>query len=119
MAATRVSRLVKVASTTEWFHSILSEAWLLRIRILRLSGGVIDGVRLSRLLPGLTYEIPDSAAAHLLTIGAAVETLSAKPDTIIPLDEDDTPPVFGGVTVTQPKDRAAEQRGRRARKRKP
>jgi hypothetical protein len=81
----------------------------LRIRILRLTGGIIDGVRMSRLLPGVIYEIEDSAAAHLVTIGAAVEVPSAKPDPIIPFDEDDTPPVFGGVSVTQPRERAAEE----------
>jgi hypothetical protein len=84
----------------------------------RSAGGVIDGVQMSRLLPGLTYELHDSVAAHLITIGAAVEAPSAKPDAIIPAHEDDTPPVFGGVTVTQWKDRAAE-RPRRRRARKP
>jgi hypothetical protein len=91
-----------------------------RIRIRRLTGGVIDGVRMSQLLPGFIYEIDESVAAHLIAIGAAVEVPSATPDAIIPLDEDDTPSVFGGgVTVTQPRERAADKPRRQpARKRK-
>ena len=91
----------------------------MRIRIVRTTGGIIDGVRLGRLLPGLIYELDASVAAHLITIGAAVEAPLAKPEPIVPFDEDDTPPVFGGVTVTRLKDRAAEEPTRgRARKRK-
>lgn len=117
MTGAPVWRLFNLASVPEWFRSILIEA--VRIRIRRLTGGVIDGVRMSQLLPGFTYEIRESVAAHLIAIGAAIEVPSAKPDAVIPLDEDDTPPVFGGVIVTQPRDRAADKPDRKpARKRK-
>jgi hypothetical protein len=95
--------------------------------MLKAMVGVLDGISLSRLVPGLTYDMEESLARYLITCGAAEETASTRPALVVPVDEPDIAHLTGGVTVTQvnppPKDLAAEdqppkiQRFRRRKRR--
>lgn len=94
----------------------------LRIRIRRGIGGILDGVSLSHLFPGLVYEVPDSLGAYLLSSGDAEEAHGS----FVPVNsDDDVPdmPIFGGVSVTGLPDRAddrsrARTKSRRRRRRR-
>jgi hypothetical protein len=77
--------------------------------------GVLDKISLSRLVPGLMYDIEESLARYLITCGAAEETAATRPALVVPVDDVDDPYIAhltGGVTVTQvsppPKDVAAD-----------
>jgi hypothetical protein len=89
----------------------------LRIRIRRAIAGVIDGVSLSHLLPGLAYEVSESLGGYLVTCGDA-EVAPATAPVVDPSDDDTDSAIFGGVIVAPP-DRAADRprpRRRRARR---
>jgi hypothetical protein len=79
----------------------------MRIRILKPSAGIIEGVSLSYLMLGMTYEVSGSLGAFLIGNGAAEELVSPAAAPLIPLDSHDTfHHITGGVTVVQ--DRAAD-----------
>ncbi len=63
--------------------------------------GVLDSVSLSRLVPGLTYDVDDSLAKHLIGCGAAEETASTRPALVIAVDDPYIAHLTGGVTVSQ------------------
>ncbi len=90
----------------------------LRIRIRREVGGILDGVSLSHLFPGLVYEVPDSLAAYLLSTGDAEEAHGS----FVPIDPDDEVPdrpIFGGgISVTGMPDRADDRPRARAKPRR-
>lgn len=90
----------------------------MRVRILKAAAGIMDGVSLSHLLPGLTYDVDPSIAYYLTANHFAVAVSSAAPALVIALDD---PGVFnllaGGVSVTHVRDRAADK-PRRARKKR-
>jgi hypothetical protein len=75
--------------------------------------GVLDGISLSRLAPGLMYDVEDALARYLITCGAAEEMASTRPALIVPVDDPYIAHLTGGITVTQvnppPKDVAADQ----------
>jgi hypothetical protein len=95
-----------------------------RIRIIRPVAGVMDGVSLSALWPGLIYEVPLDLAAYLVGCGAAEDSAPTRPVSVVPADDPYIAHVVGGVIVTQkapqPQDVAADgpPKARRIRKRK-
>jgi hypothetical protein len=62
--------------------------------------GVLDGVSLSYLAPGGTYDVNDGLARYLISVGAAEELDSTQPALIPPLDDRSIAHLTGGVTVT-------------------
>jgi hypothetical protein len=74
-----------------------------RIRILQASEGVIRGISLGHFLPGLTYDVEESIGAHLIASGAAVQVEDGGAELLVGSEDDDTSPMlFGGVSVSQP-----------------
>ena len=75
--------------------------------------GVLDSVSLSRLVPGLTYDVDEGLAKHLISCGAAEETASTRPALVVPVDDPYIAHLTGGITVSQvnlpAKDVAADQ----------
>ena len=63
--------------------------------------GVLDGVSLSRLVPGLMYDVEDGLARYLITCGSAEETASTRPALVVPVDDPYIAHLTGGITVTQ------------------
>lgn len=93
-----------------------------RVRIIRPVAGVVDGVSLSALWPGLIYELEVGLARYLVTCGAAEES-ATRPVSVVPADDPYIAHLTGGVIVTyapQPKDIAADKTSTvpRLRKRK-
>ena len=70
----------------------------LRVRILKLSTGVVDGVSLSHLLPGV-YEVPVSLGTWLVNQGTAEEDVRVDVALAIPLEHTSSV-ITGGVTVS-------------------
>jgi hypothetical protein len=92
-----------------------------RIRILKPMAGVLDGVSLGHLEPGLTYEVEESLGAYLVSTQSAEEI--AFGDSRIMDSKDDTliEHVARGVTVTnatQPLERVVSHDRRRKSRRK-
>jgi hypothetical protein len=93
-----------------------------RIRILKPMAGVLDGVSLGHLEPGLTYEVEESLGAYLVSTQSAEEiafgdsrVMDSKDDTLIEH-------VARGVTVThttQPLERVvSHDRPRKSRRKR-
>jgi hypothetical protein len=86
----------------------------------------VDGVSLSALLPGLTYDLDADLARYLVSCGAAEENASIRPVTAVPVDDPYIAHLTGGIVVSyvnppQPTGVAADSRGetrRRVRKHK-
>jgi hypothetical protein len=57
-----------------------------RVRIVRPSVGIMDGVSLSRLIPGITYELPSELGYWLISRGTAELVPKISGDVAIPLD---------------------------------
>ena len=95
-----------------------------RVRIIKPLVGILDGVSLSALAPGLIYDLEASLARYLLSCGAAESSPAARAASVVPDDDPYIAHVVGGVIVTQvtpsPQDTAADKRPkvRRSRKRK-
>ena len=81
----------------------------MRVRILKQSEGVLDGVSLSRLVPGLTYEVTLSLGTFLIGRGAAEENAISAGDILIPIDAASSA-LTGGVSVSGPRHRADDRR---------
>ena len=59
----------------------------MHVRIVRPSVGIMDGVSLSHLMPGLTYDVEPSLG-HYLTLNQYAEAVpSAAAALVIPVDE--------------------------------
>jgi hypothetical protein len=84
----------------------------LRIRILKLSEGILDGVSLSRFVPGLIYEVPVSLGAFLVAQEAAEEDATSTIAVVIPITKESAS-LRGGISVSRPVDRAADKPRRR------
>lgn len=93
-----------------------------RIRILKPMAGVLDGVSLGHLEPGLTYEVEESLGGYLVSTESAEEVafgdsraMDSKDDTLIEH-------VARGVTVThttQPLERVvSHDRPRKSRRKR-
>jgi hypothetical protein len=79
-----------------------------RVRILKPFAGVIDGISLGALMPGLTYDLPSEVAQRLIVERIAREDLTHQPVVLNPAgyDENDAElvdHVTRGVKVTQVK----------------
>ena len=74
----------------------------MRVRILKPSVGVMDGVSLSALVPGFAYDVPRVLGNWLVSHGAAAALPASKIALIVPLDDDHdltTAEHLGGVSV--------------------
>jgi hypothetical protein len=89
-----------------------------RVRILKSSEGIIQGVSLSRLLPGVTYEVPLSLGTFLIGQGAAEEDVTPAVELVIPIDIESSA-LTGGVSVASANDLAAGRTPTRETPRKP
>jgi hypothetical protein len=90
-----------------------------RVRIHKRLEGVVQGVSLSHLVPGLTYDLDPTLGGYLVTVGAAEAVTSKSPALIIPLDDEDgLNKAFGGISVSQIAE-AADRPGRKRRARRP
>jgi hypothetical protein len=83
-----------------------------RVRILKPSAGVIDGISLGTLMPGLTYDLPHELALRLIIERVAREDLT--PVVLIPIgyDENDAElidHVTRGIRVTRALSAATEE----------
>jgi hypothetical protein len=91
----------------------------MRVRMLKPSEGILDGVSLAHLIPGLTYDLDASVANHLITSESAEELPLSAPALVIPLDNARAfVQLTRGVTVVQPRAEAAEKPPRLRRRRK-
>ena len=95
-----------------------------RVRIIKPMAGIVDGVSLSALVPGLIYELEEGLALYLMSCGAAEESAAMGAVSVVPPDDPYIAHVVGGVIVTQitapPQETAADRppKVRRLRKRK-
>jgi hypothetical protein len=84
-----------------------------RVRILKPSEGILDGVSLAHLIPGLIYDVDPAIGRHLVQLKHAEEVPAAARGLVVPLDN---PHAFEqltkGVTVISEFDKA-EDRDRR------
>jgi len=82
----------------------------MRVRILKPSEGVVDGVSLSRLTPGLLYDLKPITANYLISRGCAEALTTADAELVTPPDN----PMFfsqafGGIRVTLSRGEAADR----------
>ena len=95
-----------------------------RVRIVKPLAGILDGVSLSTLAPGLIYDLEASLARYLISCGTAEESAAERAVSVVPEDDPYIAHVVGGIIVTQapasPQDTAADtpRKVRRLRKRK-
>jgi hypothetical protein len=96
-----------------------------RVRIVKPIVGILDGMSLSTLVPGLIYDLEASLARYLISCGAAEESAGTLAVSVVPDDDPYIAHLVGGVIVTQapasPRQRTAADkppRVRRLRKRK-
>jgi hypothetical protein len=95
------------------------------VRIVKPIVGILDGVSLSTLVPGLIYDLEASLARYLISCGAAEESAGTPAVSVVPEDDPYIAHLVGGVIVTQapasPRQHTAADkppRVRRLRKRK-
>lgn len=72
-----------------------------RVRIIKPLAGILDGVSLSTLVPGLIYDLEADLARYLISCGAAEESAAARAPSVVPEDDPYIAHVVGGVIVTQ------------------
>jgi len=84
-----------------------------RIRILKHTEGIIEGVSLAHLVPGLVYDVPVSLGTWLASQGAAEEDVTPTAAIVVPRDQESAL-LTGGVSISQPEERA-DDRSRRSR----
>ena len=80
----------------------------MRIRIRREIAGIIDGVSLSHLVPGLCYDVTDSLGGYLVSSADADEVPASTP-VAEPTDDSTDSAIFGGVIVAGQFDRAEDR----------
>lgn len=94
----------------------------MNVRIERRVTGVLDGIGLSSLVPGLTYSLPLSVARYLIQQRAAIQVALDAPVSVISFGAAAVDRIAGGIVVSQtnpPVIAIADDRPRRRRKRKP
>ena len=79
----------------------------MRIRILKSSTGIMDGVSLSYLVPGSAYEVPASLGQWLIAKDTAEKDVSERLGIVIPLDRH---LASGGISVPSPGTDRADDR---------
>jgi hypothetical protein len=93
-----------------------------RVRILKPMAGVLDGVSLGHLVPGLTYEVEESLGAYLVSTQSAEEVAFDDLRIVDSKDETLIEHVARGVTVTsttQPLERVvSHDRPKKSRRRR-
>jgi hypothetical protein len=90
----------------------------MRVRILEPSEGVVQGVCLGKMFPGLTYDLDPTLARYLMSLGAAVAAPSRGPALVIPLGaDDDFDKALGGISVTHVAEAADKPRRKRTARR--
>lgn len=72
----------------------------MRVRILQSMAGVLDGVSLGHLVPGLTYDLDESLAGYLVSIRSAEAVPEAESPVSGNSDESLFERVGRGVTIT-------------------
>ena len=91
----------------------------MQVRIIKSAEGIIDGVSLAHLIPGLTYDLDISVASYLIEKGCAEEMPLSAPALVIPFDNPRAhAQLTRGVTVVPVRAEAADTRRRRHRGRK-
>jgi hypothetical protein len=68
--------------------------------MIKAMSGIMEGVSLSYLASGLTYDMHAALARYLVTCGAAEEVDSTEPGLILSLNDPSIAHLTGGVTVT-------------------
>ena len=82
----------------------------MRVRILKSTAGVVDGVSLSRLIPGLVYDLTPSTANYLISQRCAEEPAASEPAAVVAPDHRTySSQLFGGVRVIMPPAEAADK----------
>ena len=66
----------------------------MQVRIRKPSEGIVQGVSLSRLQPGLTYELDSRLALYLVVIGVADPVPASAHALAVPVDSDDLDRTF-------------------------
>ena len=90
-----------------------------RVRILKPLQGVVQGISLASLLPGITYDVDATLGGYLVSVGAADAVPAFKPARRIPLaPPDDHSKPLGGVPVTPNAEAADKPRRKRVLRRK-
>jgi hypothetical protein len=90
----------------------------MRVRILKPSEGIVDGVSLSQLAPGLIYDVKPITARYLISRGCAEELTPADAKLVTPPDNPTFfSQAFGGIHVTMPRAEAADRSRTRRKKR--
>jgi hypothetical protein len=85
---------------------------MVRVRILKPMVGVMDGQRLGRFTPGLTYDVDDALGHHLVALGGAQHETDPRHAIHISEDGLDDAQLTDGVTVVPPDDRANDRKPR-------
>lgn len=95
----------------------------MRVRILRAAVGIMDGISLSHLIPGTTYEVPAELGYWLISRGVAELASATAGDMAVPLDNPYAyEQLTQGVSIIPPLADAADNadsRRRAPRKNKP
>jgi hypothetical protein len=77
------------------------------VRILKPSEGVLEGVRLGHLVPELVYDLPDSVAGFLVSVGRAEAVSPETNAAVVPLDNPRAYEILAGGVMVMPPDHAA------------
>jgi hypothetical protein len=89
----------------------------MRVRIVKAAEGIVDGVSVGHLIPGLTYDVPASVAHYLITKRCAEEVPLTRSALVVPLDNARAyEQLTRGVSVVLPR-RQPSNRPPRRRKR--
>jgi len=89
----------------------------MRVRILKLAEGIMDGVSLAHLVPDTVYELDPAVAHYLIQTRHAEELPPDAPALVIPLDNARAYiQLTRGVTVVPPRAEAADRPPRRRRR---
>ena len=72
----------------------------MRVRILKSMAGVLDGVSLGHLVPGLTYDLDESLVGYLVSIRSAEAVREAESPASENSDESLFEHLSRGVTIT-------------------
>ena len=82
----------------------------MRVRILKPSEGVVDGVSLSHLTLGLLYDLEPITANYLISGGCAEAVTAPDEDLVTPPDNPTFfSQAFGGIRVTLSRTEAADR----------
>jgi hypothetical protein len=86
------------------------------VRILRGAVGIMDGISLSHLIPGTTYDVPAELGYWLMSRGVAEQDSAASGDVVVPLDNPYAyEQLTQGVSIIPPLADAADKAASRRR----